>query len=136
LTVAFELHDSRIASVLQEPGRVRVVFDPLYLLGETHGWYQSAVLELGHGSVSGALPDDEADNDLSSGQVVVGSRTFVNVVPLPLSTTEPVEITLNFSQGERLILRCQGAVLQTLGEPGERERLPEKGSGWLGGVTD
>ncbi|MBB6050834.1 hypothetical protein [Armatimonas rosea] len=124
MSLAFELHDARLASVLLEPGRACLCFDALYIHGETHGWYQKAVLELGQGSIAGALPEEMEDSYLVTGELIVGAETYRNVVPLPLETAERVELTLEFALGERLVLSCRGASLRLLGEPGAQEPLP------------
>jgi hypothetical protein len=124
VSLAFELHDARLASVLLEPGRVCLCFDALYIHGQTHGWFQKASLEMGQGSIAGALPEELEDSYVVTGELTVGAQTFRNVVPLPLETAEHVEITLEFALGERLVLSCHGASLRLLGEPGAPEPLP------------
>lgn len=111
MSLFFEFHDARVASVLLEPGRTVISFSHLYIFDEAKGRFQPAALELGPGNICGSFPAEE-ENDLGTGTLRVGETEFINVVSLPLETELPVHLTMSFLWGGEFTIEASGAVLR------------------------
>jgi hypothetical protein len=111
VSLTFEFHDARIASVLLEPGRTLITFSTLCLSDGLRTWFQPAVLELGSTQISGNFPDEE-ENDLQSGELLIGDQQFRGVVPLPLAADLPVQLTLEFLWGGQFVITATGCTLR------------------------
>ena len=108
---ALELHDSEVVRCVAEPGTV-----VLELSGYVHespgvpgvdpgtGWNQRIIVTV----VDGALEKTPPCEALIGGRVIGADIVLDNVIALPFSVAAPIELVLEFREGE---IRIAGAAL-------------------------
>ena len=118
-----ELHDSIVAGITENDRTVIVRFAPAYLhksegrpgIDSGSGWVQAARLTLGNSAVSGVIPDLPCR--IMDGDLVICGERHNNEIPVPLETTGPVELKLEFDPVQNITVTGRGARLELLGEP-------------------
>jgi hypothetical protein len=123
MNTAIEIHDSRVIGVAMEGGKTVVHFKPAYLHKSTGrpavdsgtGWVQDANLIFNDGIISGDFP--EWPCDIMEGDLIVGSKIFANLIPLPLEVTAPTKLVLVCDVKHTLTVSGRGVKLELIGDP-------------------
>ena len=134
LNCAIELHDTELSSIKERRRTVVVSFSGAYLHKSTgkpgwdagSGWVQAAELVF----KDAALPIVSADlpEDVSQGDLTIGTETLHNVIPLPLDYVGPVKLVIRLSgYPQPIYIRGGGVRLKLLGEPTYVEEFPGAG---------
>lgn len=125
-----ELHDSTVAVIEHLGADVVLRFSPGYVhrsagrpgIDPGSGWVQDVEMR-----IVGAMIDDrpaELPCEIASGQVIVGSEVYRNLVPLLLDVSGAVEVSLTTIFGERLTIRGRGIAVDAVGSPAFVEEFP------------
>ena len=120
---AIELHDSTLASVDGENGRIEVSLKPAYLhksagvpgVDPGTGWVQDIVLVIEGGGIEGQAP--EMPCDLSDGDLIVDERTLANVLTLPLDQSGKIILKLQVMWDGLIVIHGTRIVATLAGEP-------------------
>ena len=130
LNSAIELHDSTLGSIEQRNGHIEIALTPAYIHksqgdpGADHGtgWVQNAVIAVESASMEGRVA--ELPCWLSDGDLRVADDVLLNLLPLPLDRTGPVEFTLLTVNADRVVIRGTRVRAELIGEPRYVEDYP------------
>ena len=130
---AIELHDSATERVLNESGKVTILFSPAYVhqsggkpgIDPGSGWHQKAALIVEAGEITGALP--EFPMDISSGLMILDCAKSSNLIPIPFSYNGDFRLHLTFVSGNKIVITGSSADLALYGEPEYLEEFPGAG---------
>ncbi len=98
---SIELHDSRLAAVKAEGGRVTLELRPAYVHKDGKGWTQDADLVITDAKAPPALPQLPARID--DGQLKTIEEPYHNLLNLPLKEEGGVRLTLEMEDSEALV---------------------------------
>ena len=123
MNTIIEIHDSRVAEILEHDGTVIVHFKPVYLHKSEGrpaydcgtGWVQEARLIFSEASVSGDFPDWPCD--IMDGEIIVGGERHDNLIPVPLEVTNIIELRLVCDDMHTVMITGRGVRLELVGEP-------------------
>lgn len=127
---AIEIHDSMLAALTVQSGHVVLSFSAAYI-HETEGrpgvdagtgWKQHAVIHVRGEITSGSL--NKLPCGLTDGYLDLDGQEFDNEIPIPLSFTGDVELSLTSEFGETVKIRGNHIALGLLHEPESVEKFP------------
>ena len=118
-----ELHDSKVAEIVDCHGTVTVHFSPAYLhksegrpgVDPGIGWVQNARLVFEDASIHGGIP--KLPCDVMDGELFVGAESYGHLIPVPLEVTTAIELRLVFDSARTVTVKGRGVRLELLGEP-------------------
>ena len=123
MNTKIEIHDSRVADIIQMDGTVVVHFKTA-CLHKSEGrpgfesgtvWAQEAYLIFAEASVSGDFP--EWPCDIMEGEIVLDGQVHINLIPLPLEMSTPTELRLNCDSTHFITISGAGVQLELIGKP-------------------
>lgn len=119
---AIELHDSVLARVEHDGSETRFFFEPAYLhrspgepgLDSGTGWLVEALLSIGNSTEAPLVSGLPAR--ISDGTITADGVTYQNVVPVPLSATIEIKLTIELETGSVISFSGRRAVFRTDGD--------------------
>ena len=126
-----EFHDSTLLSVTAEGADTVLELDAyVHRTIERDGrevdtgWEQKLQIVVANGEVRRELPESLGDwREIWDGTVRIGSKEYLNLVPLDLEATGPAEGELEIGNG-LLVVAGRGIRIERAGEPGYVEDVP------------
>ena len=125
LNRASEIHDSVLAAVSIAQGVAELRFSLVYIhrtegdSGRDPGtvWGQEAILRIKDATVSGAF--SQLPVDLWDGRITLGESQLDNLIPIPLSAANAIELRLEaWPQSQEVVtFSGNGVELELIGEP-------------------
>ena len=108
LPYSIELHDSTISGIESRNGSIVIKFSRAYVHLDGKGWTQEAEIRIGNATMAGRQIDYPAK--VGDGQLVTDDGPYHNLLMLPLVTTGPVSLEIEFFSGK--IVRIVGTGLE------------------------
>lgn len=129
LNSGIELHDSVLASLKSEEGKIEIAFQPAYIhksegipgVDPGTGWTQDIVLAVESGIAEGQVT--ELPYDVSDGELHVAGQ-LQNVLPLPLDYRGNIELRLLLKSSEQLVIRGSRITSESVGTAKYIEYFP------------
>jgi hypothetical protein len=130
MNTTIEIHDSRVAEIVERDGTVVVHFKPAYLhksegrpaFDSGTGWVQEVRLIFSEASVSGDFPDWPCD--IMDGEIILGGERHRNLIPVPLEVAKLTELRLVCDDFHTVTVTGRGVRLELVGEPRYVEDFP------------
>ncbi|MFC5527223.1 hypothetical protein ACFPPA_15890 [Rhodanobacter ginsengisoli] len=104
LPYSIELHDSTISGIESRDGSIIIKFSRAYVHLDGKGWAQEAEIRVCSATVGGEQVDYPAK--VGDGKLVTEDGPYHNLLMLPLSTTGPVNLEIEFFSGK--VVRISG----------------------------
>jgi len=125
-----EFHDSTLKEIKLNEGNAVLFFDEAYVLHSEGtpgldngtGWAQKINLNLKGVSII-EIPDD-LPLDIDYGYFIIKGEKTTNMMKLPFSTDDEIEIVLFTQYGNKLHLKAKSALTQELGSARYIEDFP------------
>lgn len=105
---SIELHDSTISGIEGRNGSIVIKFSRAYVHLDGKGWAQEAEIRIGSATMVGRQIDYPAK--VGGGQLVTDDGPYHNLLMLPLVTTGPVSLEIEFFSGK--VVRIGGTGLK------------------------
>ncbi len=124
-----EFHDSTLRSITQTDVSVHIVLDGYVHRWEVNdgtwrgtGWEQSVRIIIRN--VDGRLAAPTLPVEIADGWLSVGEAVYDNLVRIPVTASEPINLRLEFDGQETLDVAGGGVRIEPVGEPRFIEDLP------------